>query len=116
MTFRSQMVTDASVFVNSNEFAEQVEYDLDGAKVGTGDVYALVFREAQDAEPSDRNFTYQDRARMVIKKADLSNLASKPKAEFKFPEIEGGSPSVWWRVVEIENKDDNALWYLWVAR
>jgi hypothetical protein len=113
MTFRSQLSTDADVFLNTDEYAETVDYTPKGASKITG-IQAVVFRELEDTRSSDRHKRFQRRAIIYIKRSDVATV-TKGFDTVEFPTLEGGAQNATWRVISVHDRDDPALWKLEVV-
>jgi len=113
MTFRAQLSTDADVFLNTDEFAETINYTPKGA-AKISDIQAVIFRQELDSSAGDRNTRFQRQAVIYVKRSDVQTV-SKSFDTVEFPIVEGGSPDATWRVIKIHQHDDPALWKLTVV-
>ena len=110
------MVSDArNIFLNANEFAEQITYAPSGGVPKT--IKAVVDRSRVDS-------SVQDSGRLVGKQAEIwiANHATdgvtsvnKGNDVVSMPNYNEGGSSVNWRVVEIIHKDEG-MWHLLLQR
>lgn len=111
MTFKSKVQTDSfHVFLNTNEFAETIQYTPYGQSAKS--IKALITRGRVDAEGQAQNRYPHNRCEIHISIDDTYGVASVDKGRDKasFPERLGGT-SVDWAIIDIVGKDDG-MWHL----
>ena len=111
MTFKSKVQEDAYyVFLNTNEFAETIQYTSNGGIAKT--IKAIIDRDNVGPDSQSQDRSSRHRCVIHISIDDINGVASVTKGydSANFPERLGGS-SVDWRVVDIIGRD-NGMWHL----
>lgn len=115
MTFKTQLAADMSVvFLNSDEFAEDITYTPDGGAPVA--IKAIVTRQGADPGSEDQGRILQNRAEILIANHATAGVTSVKKGADKvqFPPRLGGSDATW-VVVDVLGQDPGA-WNLLVQR
>ena len=108
MTFKSQLTADASsVFMNSSEFAEIVDYEMDGALVPS---ISGVF-EIRDGDSQLLGGGRAAFAEFLVEKANVPT----PKAHDKVFRYPGTSSMETWYVNQVVSGDDQ-MWTLGIIK
>lgn len=106
MTLKSQMATDFSnVFLNSDEFAESVDWTPNGGSEST--VTALVERDQAEPDNTDEGLEVHRWATVRFATSDVSGIARGDKLSFA---VESGGSDVDWTIAsEPVNHGDGAV-------
>ncbi|MCD6459408.1 hypothetical protein J7L67_01920 [bacterium] len=114
MTFKSLVQDDLkNVFLNTNEFAEEIVYMPKNGTAKT--IVALISRDRIEPVEENRYRSLQKECEVIISKLDSNGISSINEGQDKvsFPEYEGGSNKDW-AVLEIL-KADTVTWTLRVG-
>lgn len=109
------MALDAvGVFLNDDEFAEEITYTPYGGTPRT--IKAIVVRERLGTNPEDSGRTLRNECEIFIANHATSGVTSVDKGDdsVSFPEQIGGS-AINWFIMDIISKDDG-MWHLKVGK
>ena len=115
MSFKDQLAADAvNIFLNANEFAEEITYTPKGESAKT--IKAIVDRKRSDAADQGLGRIAQNQAEISIANDATNGVASVDKGddEVSFPEVIGG-PVISWSVIDILAMDEG-MWRLLVEK
>ena len=114
MSFKTQIEQDASVFLNTDEFAETIEYVPVAALKKS--IPALIVREELTPAAEERGRVLQRQVEIYVSSDAAQGIESVTVSEDKalFPATPGGG-AVEWRVVEAIGKS-GGMWHLRMQR
>jgi len=114
MSFKDNLATDANnVFLNTNEFAEDITYTPKGGSPKS--IKAIIVRSRLDTGGEDAGRILRKQAEIYIANDATIGVDSIDKGDDKvqFPEIPGGS-NITWAVLDILRT--GKMWHLLVGR
>ena len=115
MTFKAQLSIDAAkVFLNSNEFAEEITYTPKGGSPKS--IKAIIVRSQIDAADQGQSRIAHNQTELYIANDATNGVTSVDKGddEASFPKIVGGS-NINWVVIDILGMD-KGMWHLLVGK
>ena len=116
MTLKSQLSIDAAkVFLNTDEFAEEITYTPKNGSPKT--IKALVVRNRIDAADQGVGRIASRQAEVYIANDAINGVTSVDKGddEVSFPETAGGTP-ITWVVIDLLGMDHLGLFHLLVEK
>ncbi len=115
MSFKDQIKTDFfNIFLNPDEFAEEISYTPKGGASKT--IKAIIVRQRLDTDQLGRGQILQNQAEIYIARDVTLGIASVNKGddEVSFSEIPGEA-AISWAVIDIL-KATEAFWHLRVRK
>lgn len=115
MSFKTKLTTDfKSVFLNRDEYAENIKYTPSGQSQRT--IKAIVIRKRLSSSGEDTGRILQNQAEIYIANDSTYGVTSVDKGDdiVAMPEIEGGS-DINWAIIDILEKD-GGCWHLLIGK
>jgi len=114
MSFKDNLASDVDkVFLNKDEFAEEVIYTPKGGSPKT--IRAIIVRSRLDSGGEDAGRILRKQCEVYIANDATNGVASIDKGDDKiqFPEIPGGSNATW---IVLDILRTGKMWHLLVGR
>jgi len=115
MSFKSSLNSlGLQVFLNADEFAEEISYTPDGESAKT--IKAIIEREQLESSPQDRHVMVRQQARIRISKDSTYGVSvvTKGADKLSFPVVLGQEAVDW--VVDDIIDSRTGMWHLSVGR